>query len=198
MTPLLINTRSARLSEEQFFMLCADNNELRIERDKNKNILLMSPTGAFTGRSHSDIMRQLANWNYTYKLGEVFDSSSGFTLPNGAIRAPDAAWISRERWAKVPQHDKERFAHICPDFIIEVRSKSDSLKQQQEKMEEWMENGCRLGWLIDLEHKTTYRYKPGRKVIKQSFIKRMSGENVLPEFELNLKEIIIGLTQKLK
>lgn len=189
MTPITINTRSARLSEEQFFMLCTDNNELRIERDKNKNILLMSPTGAFTGSFHSELLWELINWNKKYGLGYCFDSSSGFTLPNGAMRAPDAAWIAKKHWAKVPQHDKERFAHICPDFVIEVRSKSDSLKQQQEKMEEWLENGCRLGWLIDLEHKTTYSYKPGRKVIKQSFIKHMSGENVLPKFELNLKEI---------
>jgi len=187
--PIAISTQSAHLTEEQFFMLCSDNKELRFERDKNKTIILMSPTGAFTGESHSEMNRQLANWNYQSKSGHVFDSSSGFTLPNGAMRAPDVAWITNKRWEKIPQKDKERFAHICPDFVIEVRSKTDTLKQQQEKMEEWIENGCRLGWLIDIENKTAYIYKPKRAVKKQFFKSALSGEEVLKGFELNLSEI---------
>lgn len=111
-------------------------------------------------------------------------------MPSGAVRSPDVAWITKERSERIPQHDKERFAHICPDFIIEVKSKSDSLSQQKEKMLEWLENGCRLGWLIDLENKTVYIYKPGREINQQSFEKKVSGEDILPNFELDLNEIL--------
>ncbi|MBI4645752.1 MAG: Uma2 family endonuclease, partial [Bacteroidia bacterium] len=147
MEPIAIHTETANLTEEQFFLLCSENKEIRFERDKHKNIIMNSPTGALTSSSHIEIAAQLRNWNYVYKLGKVFDSSAGFTLPNGAIRNPDASWISKERWKKISQEDKERFAHICPDFVIEVKSKTDSLKQQKEKMLEWLENGCKLGWL---------------------------------------------------
>lgn len=190
METITIQTEAANLTEEQFFQLCAQNNEIRFERDKYKNIIMNSPTGVFTSRSHSGIIRQLANWNYIYKLGEVFDSSGGFTLPSGAIRNPDAAWIAKERWVKIPMEDKERFAHICPDFVIEVKSKSDTLKAQKEKMQEWIENGCKLGWLIDLEHKTAYIYKPGRETIQQTFEEHLRGEEVLPGFVMELGEIL--------
>ncbi len=186
METIAIQTASANLTEEQFFCLCADNKELRIERDKNKNIIVMSPTGSLTGSLHADILRQLANWNYKYKFGKVFDSSAGFTLPNSAVRAADVAWIAKERWEKVPQKDKERFAHICPDFVIEVLSKTDSLKATKEKMEEWIINGCRLAWLIDINKKTVYVYKPNAAIEIKNFAQQLSGEDVLPKFKLDL------------
>jgi Uma2 family endonuclease len=178
--PIIIQTASARLSEEQFFCLCNENQQLRFERDKYKNIILMAPTGSFTGNYHFSIAFHLGLWNKKNKAGYVFDSSAGFTLSNGAVRNPDVAWIKKSRWEKIPQHDKERFAHICPDFIIEVRSKTDSLKQLKEKMNEWIENGCRLGWLIDIENRKTYIYKPNTKTRIKSFSSLLSGEEVLP------------------
>ncbi|MBW8051739.1 MAG: Uma2 family endonuclease [Cytophagales bacterium] len=190
METISIQTESANLTEEQFFLLCSENKEIRFERDKHQNIIIMAPTGSLTSSGHSGINAQLWYWNKRTKSGQVFDSSAGFTLPNGAMRAPDAAWIANERWEKIPLEDKKRFAHICPDFVIEVLSETDSLKQQKEKMQEWIENGCRLGWLIDLEHKTTYIYKPGREIIQQTFEDNLKGEDVLPEFVLKLYEII--------
>ena len=187
---LAIHTESANLSEEQFFRLCADNKELRIERDKNKNIIIMSPTGTNTGRYNAEILGELFIWNKQNKLGYAFDSSTGFILPDGSMRSPDVSWISKERWEQVPANDKERFAPVCPDFIIELRSKSDTLKQQKEKMQEWMANGVRLAWLIDLENKTTTIYKPNTQTAEQLFTETLFGESILSGFELRLNEIV--------
>ena len=185
-----IKTDNSNLTEEQFFQICNLNKELKFERDKNQNICIMSPTGALTGNYHISITGRLWIWNENKKSGYIFDSSAGFTLPDNSVFAPDVAWISKNRWDIVPQEDKERFAHICPDFVIEVRSKTDSLKQQKQKMQEWLNNGCRLAWLIDFENKTSYIYKPKSDVIQQSFDQVLRGEDVLHGFELNLKEII--------
>ena len=172
-------------------MLCADNKELRIERDKNKNIIIMAPTFSETGKHNFAIALKLGLWNEKQKLGYCFDSSAGFTLPDGAMRPPDVSWISKQRWDGLSNEDKDKFAHICPDFVIEVRSKTDSLKQLKEKMEEWITNGCRLAWLIDIENSITYIYKPNTELTEQPFTASLFGENVLTEFELKLNEIII-------
>ena len=190
METLSIHTEATNLTEEQFFLLCSENKEIKFERDKNKNIIIMAPTGSYTGNHHLSIAGRLWLWNEKNKSGYVFDSSAGFTLPSGAMRAPDAAWITKEKWEKIPMEDKKRFAHICPDFVIEVLSESDSLKEQKNKMLEWLENGCRLGWLIDLENRTVYIYKSGREMIEQPFKKNVLGEDILLGFELNLNEII--------
>ncbi len=190
MQPIAIHTQSANLTEEQFYMLCADNNELRLERDKDKNIIVMTPSFSKTGMYHSNIGYELNVWNKKNKSGIVFDSSAGFTLPNTAMRAPDVSWISNERWNSLSEKEKDKFAHVCPDFVIEVRSDSDSLKQQKEKMEEWITNGCRFAWLIDIENKTTLIYKPNTEITEQPFTTTLSGENILPGFELKLSEII--------
>ena len=190
METLAIHTESANLSEEQFFRLCADNKELRIERDKNKNIIIMSPTGTNTGRYNAEILGELIIWNKKNNTGFCFDSSTGFILPDGSMRSPDVSWISKARWEQVPASDKERFAHICPDFIIELRSKSDTLKQQKEKMQEWMANGVKLAWLIDLENKTTIIYKQHTETVEQLFTETLLGETILLGFELKLNEII--------
>ncbi len=190
METLAIHTKSANLSEEQFFRLCADNKELRIERDKNKNIIIMSPTGTNTGKINLSIASLLWLWNKKNNTGYCFDSSTGFILPDGSMRSPDVSWISKARWEQVPANEKERFAHICPDFIIELRSKSDTLKQQKEKMQEWMANGVRLAWLIDLENKTTIIYKQHTETAEQLFTETLLGETVLSGFELKLNEII--------
>lgn len=190
MKSISIYTESANLTDEQFFMLSSQNKELRIERDKNKMMILSEPAGSYTGMHSLSCSSLLWNWNKKSKLGYAFDSSAGFTLPNEAVRAPDAAWISKKRYKKIPQEDKERFTHICPDFVIEVRSKSDSLKLLHEKMQEWIDNGCFLAWLIDFKNEKVHIYKPGRKIISQNFDKLLNGEDVLPGFVLDLKEIL--------
>ena len=158
--------------------------------DENKQIYIMSPTRGITGNRNMAVSAILYLWNKNKKTGYVFDSSSGFTLPSGAMRSPDAAWIKKEKWEALSIEDREKFAHICPDFIIEIKSKTDSLKEQQNKMQEWLENGCCLGWLIDFDNKIVYIYKPKHEVsVINTFATPISDEDVLQGFELNLNEI---------
>ncbi len=189
METLSINTKALNMTDEEFFNLCSQNRDLRIERDAYQQIFIMSPTGFITGNRNAEILAQLINWNNNEKKGYISDSSTGFILPSGAMRSPDAAWILKESMDKLSIQEKERFPHICPDFIIEIRSKSDALKELQNKMQEWIDNGCRLGWLIDFENKISYIYKPVQEVTEQSFDKNLNGDDVLPGFELELKVI---------
>ena len=188
MDTIEINTESANLTDEQFFQLCIQNKEINFERDKNKNIIIMSPVGFLSSWYEGILFRMLAQWNEHTKSGYVTGSSGGYILPNGAMRAPDVAWVKKKRIDALSVSEKERFPKICPDFIIELKSKSDSLKVLRNKMEEWIQNGCRLGWLIDMQNKTTFIYKPGCEPIKKSFNEKLSGEEVLPGFILDLTE----------
>jgi Uma2 family endonuclease len=185
MDTIVLKTEAFTLTEEEFFNFCQQNRELRFEKDKEQNILIMSPTGSLSGYYNSLVNSLLANWNLKFRLGFTFDSNSGFTLPNGSMRSPDAAWIKRERYLQIDIYDRKKFTHICPDFIIELKSESDSLKQLKLKMEEWLENGCRLAWLIDFEEKKTYVYKPQRDILELSFHEKLTGEDVLPGFEMD-------------
>lgn len=191
METLTLNTEAIEgFTDEHFFDFCAQNRDMRIERDSNKLIYIIPPTFSETGRRNSAIIFQLESWNKNFGMGYCFDSNAGFTLPNSAMRAPDAAWISKERWDKVPQDDKEKFAHICPDFIIELRSKSDHFKDLQDKMQEWIDNGCRLAWLIDFEEDKVHVYRQDSNIeIIDIFDNKIYGEDVLPGFELNLSDI---------
>ncbi len=189
METIEINTESANLTEEQFFQLCIQNKEINFERDKNKNIIIISPVGFLSSWYEGKLFRMLDQWNEQTKLGYVTGSSGGYTLPNGAIRAPDVAWTKKERIDALPEEEQMRFPNICPDFVVEVRSKTDSLKLLEDKMKEWMDNGCRLSWLIDFENKTTHIYIPGRETTEQSFNNTLNGEDVLHGFELNLSEL---------
>lgn len=185
MITLTVNTEALNLTDEQFFMFCSQNRDMLIERDSNKNILLMSPTASYTGNENAEILIQIGNWNQKYKLGYVFDSNAGFTLPNEAMRSPDVSWITKEKWENVPQKDKERFAHLCPDFIIELKSKTDSINTLKEKMQEYIENGCRLGWLIDTNAQKVYVYRAnGNHSVIDNLDDPISGEDILPDFEL--------------
>jgi Uma2 family endonuclease len=186
-----IKTESLNLTEEQFFKFCVENKELRIERDKNKTIIIMAPTGGETGNSNIKLGTKVEVWNEKDNLGYCFDSNTGFTLPNKAMRSPDVSWIPKEKWENLPREDRKRFAHICPDFVIELVSESDTLKEVMKKMEEWIENGCRLGWLIDPESITTFVYKPNMKPAEVPFSEMLSGETVLPGFELMVGKIIL-------
>ena len=178
------------LTDEQFFRLCQDNRDYRFERTANGDLIIMPPTGSETGRRNADLTFQLQAWSYQNKQGVVFDSSSGFKLPNGAERSPDASWVTRERWNALTPEQRERFAPLCPDFVVELRSKSDALKTLQEKMQEYIDNGARLCYLIDRQNQQVKIYRPGKSVEIVESPKTLSGEDILPGLVLNLKEIL--------
>ncbi|TDE12765.1 Uma2 family endonuclease [Dyadobacter psychrotolerans] len=179
------------MSEDEFFRFCLMNDMLDFERDSNGNIIFMSPTGSFTGSFNSDILIELGMWLHSQKIpGKLFDSSAGFTLPNGAVRSPDIFWIAREKWDVLSAEDKERFAPVCPDFIVKIRSKSDDLKYLKKKMDEYMDNGCQLGWLIDRFEEKVYVYSEGNEISEYAGLDmQLSGEPLFPGFLLDLSAI---------
>ena len=179
----------APLTDRAFTRLCSANPDLRLERTADGGLVVMSPAGANTGGRNLRITQRLGNWVDGSGLGIAFDSNAGFTLPNGAIRAPDASWVTQERWDALPPADQERFSPICPDFVVELRSRSDRLTDVRAKMEEYREQGARLGWLIDPVRKRVTVYRPGRPVEVLEDPKTISGEDVLPGFVLDLKGI---------
>ncbi|MDZ7960599.1 MAG: Uma2 family endonuclease [Aulosira sp. DedQUE10] len=178
------------LTDEQFFQLCQKNRDYRFERTASGEILIMPPTGSDTGRRNVKITTQIDIWNSESSLGEVFDSSTGFILPNGAERSPDASWVRIDRWNVLTPAQQEKFAPICPDFVVELRSPSDFLKDLQDKMREYIENGALLGWLIDRKNKCVEIYRPGKDVEILDNPVSLSGEDVLPGFVLHLQQII--------
>jgi Uma2 family endonuclease len=178
--PLIIRP-VAGLTEDMFFDLCQANSQLFMERDKEGNIIVMAPTGLDTGNYNFEFGLELGIWNRETKAGYVFDSSSGFTLPNGAVRSPDLSWIAKTRYELIPVAERKRFAPICPDFVVEVRSLSDSLSDLKDKMKEYHANGCSLGWLIDRIGQQVYIYRQDGSVeIKKDVPVQLSGEDVLP------------------
>jgi Uma2 family endonuclease len=179
----------AQLSSEQFYQLCQANRDLRIERTAKGELIIMPPTGGNTGRRNLKISQQLANWADVDGTGVAFDSSTGFKLPNGADRSPDAAWIPLEKWNSLSSEQQEKLPPICPDFVIELRSPSDALKPLQEKMQEYLDNGTRLGWLINRQNQTVEIYRQGQDVEVLQSPTTLSGEDVLPGFVLNLQAI---------
>jgi Uma2 family endonuclease len=177
------------LTDEQFFLLCQRNRDYKFERNARGDLVVMSPTGGETSKRNSDLIIQLGIWNKKYKLGVIFDSSGGFKLPLGGDRSPDASWIKKERWDNLTPQQRAKFLPLCPDFLIELRSPTDSLSKIQEKMKEYMANGCQLGWLIEPENKQVEIYRQGKEVEIVKNIMTLSGEDVLPEFTLDLSEI---------
>ncbi|CBN54501.1 MULTISPECIES: Uma2 family endonuclease [Kamptonema] len=178
-----------KLTEEQFFQLCQENSDLKLERNAKGELIVMPPTGGETGRSNVKAIVPLAIWNEHTQLGEVFDSSTGFTLPNKANRSPDASWVEKSRWEALTPEQREKFIPLCPDFVIEILSPSDSLSKTQEKMQEYIDNGCRLGWLIKRKKQEVEIYRPGKEMEVLKFPQTLSGEDVLPGFTLNLQRI---------
>lgn len=178
-----------KVSQEQFQQLAAVNRDLRLERTATGELIVMPPTGSSTGNRNLDIEGQLWLWNRQTKLGKVFNSSSGFLLPNSATRSPDAAWISQARWDALTPEEQEGFAPICPDFVLELRSPFDNMKSLRAKMREYMENGARLGWLIDRKNQKVEIYRQNQAVEILDKPTNLSGENVLPEFILDLTEV---------
>lgn len=187
-SPLFLQFPSS-MTDEQFFEFCQMNRDLRIERNKYGEISIMPPTGSETGNRNFNLALQLGNWSEKDGTGICFDSSTGFKLSTGAERSPDASWISLERWNSLSEEQQQGFAPICPDFVIELRSKSDTLKPLQKKMEEYMqEPGIRLGWLIDRKNKRVYVYRP-QSVECLENPDTVSGEDVLPGFILNTSRV---------
>ncbi|PMB41434.1 hypothetical protein CEN40_20105 [Fischerella thermalis CCMEE 5205] len=178
-----------KITHEQFKELAAVNHELRLERTATGELILMPPTGSDTGKRNTDIVGQVWLWNRQTKLGVVFDSSTGFHLPNGADRFPDVAWIKLERWEKLTKEEQETFAPICPDFVVELRSPSDSIETLRDKMKEYMENGAKLGWLIDRNNSKVEIYRQEKEIEVLDHPSNLSGEDVLPGFILDLTEI---------
>jgi len=180
--------RYREFDDDFFFALCQANENTKLERDANGNIILMPPTGSETGLYNAEVAIEIGIWNRRTKLGYIFDSSAGFKLPNSAVRSPDVAWISRERWEAIPESDRQDFAPLCPDFVIEIRSKSDDLKELKEKMEEYRNNGCRLGWLIDRAGKQVFIYRENGSIdIKQDIGLHLSGEEILPDLRIQIE-----------
>ena len=186
---ITLDARALELTDEQFFRLCGDNPELRIEMSAEGELIIMNPTGARTGNRNSRLNQRLANWAEADGTGECFDSSTVFRLPNGAKRSPDASWIIRERFEALTPEQQEEFAPICPDFVVELRSKTDRLKRLQEKMQEYADNGAQLGWLIDPLERKVYIYRPRQKVEVLEQPETVSGDPVLRGFVLRLNEI---------
>ncbi|MGI2908777.1 Uma2 family endonuclease [Tolypothrix sp. VBCCA 56010] len=178
------------LTDEQYFQLCQNNRDYRFESTAEGELLIMPPTGSETGNRNIELAYQLQAWSRQNNLGKAFDSSTGFTLPNGAKRSPDASWVKIERWNALTPEQQQSFAPICPDFVVELRSRTDSLKELQEKMQEYIDNGANLGWLIDRKNKQVEIYRPGKEVEILENPASLSGEDVLPGFVLDLTPIL--------
>jgi Uma2 family endonuclease len=178
-----------KLTREQFYELCAANPELKLERNANGELVIMSPTGGETGTWNSDITIDLGIWNRQTATGKTFDSSTGFSLPRGSDRSPDAAWIPIEKWNALTTAQRKKFLPLCPDFVIELLSPTDSWIKGLAKMQEYQDNGCRLGWLIDPESKRVAIFRLGQPIEILEAPVSLSGEDVLLGFVLNLENI---------
>jgi len=191
MTAIILNLDSIiHLTEEQFYLLCQANRDVKFERTAKGELIVMPPTGGETGDRNSEINFQLRAWNKQSGLGKVFDSSTGFKLPNGADRSPDAAWVRLERWEALTPQQRQKFPPLAPDFVVELRSATDELKPLQDKMQEYRDNGVPLGWLIEPHNHRVEIYRPEQDVeVLQSPIS-LSGEDVLPGFVLDLSQIL--------
>ena len=186
MTTVLNLDSITSLNREQFYQLCLNNPDLNLERNPQGELIIMSPVGAESGEKEANLIFKIALWNEQKKLGEVFSSSTIFSLPNGGDRSPDVAWLSVEKWESLTEQEREGFPPICPDFVIELRSKSDRLKPLQEKMQEYLNSGLQLGWLINPQDKTVEIYRPNQLVEIVKMPVNLSGENILPDLSIYL------------
>jgi Uma2 family endonuclease len=188
--PVVLKMRPALvMDDDQLLDLCAQNRELRIERNAEGDLEIMAPTGGETSDRNAETTTQLRLWAKRSGTGVAFDSNGGFVLPNGAMRSPDASWVRRERLAALTAEQKRKFLPLCPDFVVELRSPSDALPTVQAKMREYMENGARLGWLLDPESRRVHVYRPGETPQVSENLNKLSGDPVLPGFVLDLRVI---------
>jgi Uma2 family endonuclease len=186
---IVLDTRSlGGFSDDEFYQFCLDNRDLKFERDEQSNIIVMSNTGGKTGFYNAEILAEFIFWNRVHKMGFCFDSSTAFRLPTSAVRSPDSAWVKSERWNALTEKEKEQFPPLCPDFILEIKSSSDTLAASKNKMDEWVRNGATLAWLINPEEKLTYVYF-ANQIMTIPFTETLSGEPVLKGFEIRLSSI---------
>ena len=186
---LMPDLTSLRLTAAEFEQLCRDNPELRLELTSTGGLIVMPPAGSKTGQRNANLNRQVSVWAHKDDTGLAFDSSTGFTLPNRAIRSPDASWVRRNVWDALSEAEQERFAPLCPDFVIELRSSSDPLKALKQKMQEYLNNGTQLAWLIDPHDRSVYIYRRGKEVEVLTDAASISADPILPGFELQLAEL---------
>ncbi|HEY9851325.1 MAG TPA: Uma2 family endonuclease [Leptolyngbyaceae cyanobacterium] len=186
-THLKLNLNTVHLTDEQFYQLCQNNRELKFERTTKGELIIMPPVGGESGNRESDLIADLVIWNRQSGLGYTFSSSTIFKLPNGSDRSPDAVWIQRERWEALTPQQRRKFPPIAPDFIIELRSATDDLASLQEKMQEYLDAGVRLGWLINPQDQQVEIYRRlGQEVEVRNLPTELSGEDILPGFTLSL------------
>jgi Uma2 family endonuclease len=191
--PLVIHPiPSHRMDDDEFFEFCQLNRDLRIERNAEGDIILMAPAGGSSGRSNAALTAQFWNWANKDGSGTIFDSSTGFVLPNQAVRAPDVSWVLNKRLDQLTDEQWKKFLPLCPDFALELRSESDPLHIQQAKMAEYIANGSRLGWLIDPVRKQAHIYRPGQPIEILDRPNQISGEPILRGFTLDLTDIWSG------
>ncbi len=188
--PLIVHLRPVvNLTDDQLYEFSQINRDLRIERNAQGELIIMPPTGGDTGERNSEINMQLRLWTKRNGEGATFDSSTGFRLINGAVRSPDAAWVRRSRLDALAAEERKRFIPLCPDFVIELRSSTDSLSVLLEKIQEYLDNGAQLAWLIDPEQRRVYVYRPQEPVQELDKPETVSGDPLLSGFELDLREI---------
>ncbi|MGH7998140.1 MAG: Uma2 family endonuclease, partial [Brasilonema sp.] len=176
-----------KLSDDQFYQLCRDNPNVKFERNASGELIIMPPTGGETGKRNASIIADFVIWNRQTKLGEVFDSSTCFKLPNGPDRSPDVSWIQLERWNALKPEQREKFPPIAPDFVLELMSPSDNLSETQAKMQEYMNAGVKLGWLIKRITRRVEIYRKGQPKEVLESPTSLSGEDILPGFVLDLQ-----------
>jgi len=186
MSPLTLKLDTVDLSDEQFYHLCQNNRELKFERTAKGELIIMSPVGGESGNREADLIIDLGIWNRQTGLGFPFSSSTIFKLPNGADRSPDAAWIQRERWQALTPEQRRKFPPIAPDFVIELRSATDDLEMLRSKMQEYMDAGVQLAWLINPQQQQVEIYRQKQDVEVQNLPTQLAGEDVLPGFSLSL------------
>lgn len=188
MNTVVLNLENVELTDEQFYHLCQVNQDWQLERTAKEELIIMPPVGGLSGSKEADLITEVNIWNRQTKLGIVFSSSTIFRLPNGGERSPDVAWVKLERWQALTEQEQERFPPICPDFVIELRSRTDALKPLQEKMQEYLNSGLLLGWLINPQQQQVGIYRPNQNVEIVHFPIILSGEDVLPGFVLDLSD----------
>lgn len=191
--PLVLDDpHTERMTDADFFRFCQQHPKLRIERNAQHQIILMAPTFSITGRRNARLTTQLGIWCEAHpELGEFFDSSAGFTLPSGAVRSPDVAWVPAADWNALTAEQQEKFAAVCPAFLVELKSQSDPLKMLLTKMEEYRENGTKLGWLLAPDGERAYIFRASETGYEtvQGFDRELSGDKVLPGFNLDLRKL---------
>lgn len=188
---VLRDSITGSMTDEEFLKFCLENPGLRIERNSNLEIIIMSPVSSLSGLHSSEIFIQLANWSKKDGRGLVFDSSTGFTLPDRSVLSPDASWMSLNKWNSLTKEDKDKFAPVCPDFIIEVRSKSDDIESLKEKMNVWIKNGATLAWLVDPREKEAFIFRPGKEEEKVQGFHVIKGDDPVRGFELDLTALSV-------